>query len=110
MYWPSTSSDGEFIFHEVDGDLLNQMRFLPSIKIGKIQLNGRYQKAAYRGQREITKQADPLEKPGLIGAFCRAYSVTAAMNVFLEDIYCQSAMAGRYDYIPADSQAGIGDL
>lgn len=108
MYWPSTSSDGEFIFHEVDGDLLNPDEVLAKYKDWRNSAERPVSKRQHTVvQREITKQADPLEKPGLIGAFCRAYSVTAAMNVFLEDIYCQSAMAGRYDYMPADSQAGV---
>ena len=42
-----------------------------------------------------------------MGAFCRAYSITAAMDAFLADVYQKSAMSGRYDYIPADSQAGV---
>ena len=58
-------------------------------------------------QREVKKQADPLEKPGMVGAFCRTYSVTDAIDMFLTDVYRKSAMTGRYDYIPADSQAGV---
>ena len=58
-------------------------------------------------QREVKKQADPLEKPGTVGAFCRTYSVIDAIDTFLTDVYRKSEMTGRYDYIPADSQAGV---
>lgn len=43
----------------------------------------------------------------MVGAFCRTYSVTDAIDMFLTDVYGKSAMTGRYDYIPADSQAGV---
>ena len=51
--------------------------------------------------------ADPLTKPGIIGTFCRTYSMTDAIDTFLSDIYAQSSMENRYDYIPADSAAGV---
>jgi len=58
-------------------------------------------------QREMRKQADPLTKDGIIGAFCRTYSIEEAIAAFLPDVYQPSAMQGRYDYVPADSQAGV---
>lgn len=54
------------------------------------------------------KQADPLSKDGLIGAFNRTYTVTQAIDKFIPDVYRHSrAIPGRYDYIPADSAAGV---
>lgn len=58
-------------------------------------------------QHSIAQQADPLTKPGVVGAFCRAYTVEEAIDTFLSDVYAPSAMNGRYDYIPADSSAGV---
>ncbi|MEG0168130.1 MAG: virulence-associated E family protein, partial [Ruthenibacterium sp.] len=58
-------------------------------------------------KREVAKQEDPLAKTGVVGAFCRAYSVESAIETFLADVYAPSAMDGRYDYIPADSSAGV---
>ena len=58
-------------------------------------------------RRSITQQADPLEKPGIVGAFCRAYTIEEAIETFLSDVYEPSSMNGRYDYIPADSAAGV---
>ena len=48
-----------------------------------------------------------MTKPGVVGAFCRAYTVEEAIDAFLSDVYAPSAMNGRYDYIPADSSAGV---
>ena len=42
-----------------------------------------------------------------MGAFCRTYSIADAIDTFLPDVYKHSSMPGRYDYIPADSQAGV---
>ena len=58
-------------------------------------------------KRTIAKQADPLEKEGIVGAFCRTYSIAAAIDSFLSDIYKPSVMEGRYDFVPADSSAGV---
>lgn len=108
MYWPSTSSDGEFIFHEITGTLLD-----PDAELAKYNdwHNTAEWPVSKRQQtivsRDIKKQADPLEKPGMVGAFCRTYSITDAIDTFLQDVYKHSSMSGRYDYIPADSQAGV---
>ena len=108
MYWPSTSSDGEFVFKEIDGDPLDPDTVLAKYtdwhNSAEWPVSKRQQTVV---QREIKKQADPLTKPGTVGAFCRTYSITNAIDTFIPDVYKHSAMPGRYDYIPADSQAGV---
>ena len=108
MYWPSTSADGEFVFRDVAGEILD-----PDVVLARYRdwrdssewpVSGRQQAVVLR---EMKKQADPLSKEGVIGAFCRTYSIEEAVSVFLRDVYQPSAMQGRYDYIPADSQAGV---
>ncbi len=108
MYWPSTSADGEFVFREIAGELLDPDTTLSKYKDWRNSAEwpvSRRQQSIV--QREMKKQADPLEKTGTVGAFCRTYSVEDAIDLFLPDVYQRSAMAGRYDYIPADSQAGV---
>ena len=108
MYWPSTSSDGEFIFKDIEGEPLNPDEVLSRYKnwrdSSEWPVSSRQQNIV---QREMRKQADPLTKDGVIGAFCRTYSIEEAIAAFLSDVYQPSAMPGRYDYIPADSQAGV---
>lgn len=108
MYWPSTSSDGEFVFHEIEGNLLDPDEWLAKYKdagnSAEWPVSKRQQQIV---QRELKKQADPLEKPGTVGAFCRAYSIQEAIDTFIPDVYQHSTMSGRYDYVPADSQAGV---
>lgn len=108
MYWPSTSADGEFVFREIEGKTLDPDAVLSQYKdwrnTAEWPVSKRQQTIV---QRNIQKQANPLEKPGIVGAFCRTYSIRDAIDTFLQDTYKHSAMPGRYDYIPADSQAGV---
>lgn len=108
MYWPSTSADGEFVFREIEGKVLDPDAVLAKYKdwrnTAEWPVSKRQQTIV---QRNIQKQANPLEKPGIVGAFCRTYSIRDAIDTFLQDTYKHSAIPGRYDYIPADSQAGV---
>lgn len=108
MYWPSTSSNGEFVFETMDGDLLDPDAYLAKYDdwrdVSTYPVSSR-QSAVI--QRDVKNQADPLTKEGVVGAFCRAYGIEAAIDKFLGHVYAPSAMAGRYDYIPADSSAGV---
>ena len=108
MYWPSTSADGEFVFRDVAGEILDPDTVLSRYKdwrdSSEWPVSGRQQAVVLR---EMKKQADPLGKEGVVGAFCRTYSIEEAVEVFLADVYRPSAMQGRYDYVPADSQAGV---
>ena len=58
-------------------------------------------------KREAAKQEDPLSKPGVVGAFCRAYSVTAVIDKFLPEVYAPSVIEGRYDYVLGEGTAGV---
>lgn len=51
--------------------------------------------------------ADPLTKLGIIGTFCRAYSMTEAIDTFLSDIYAPSSTEGCYDYILGEAADGV---
>lgn len=108
MYWSSTSADGEFVFRDIEGEILNPdtilSRYTDWHDSSQWPVSSRQQAVV---QREMKKQADPLNKDGVIGAFCRTYPIEEAITKFLPDVYQASAMPGRFDYIPADSQAGV---
>ena len=108
MYWPSTSANGEFFYKTKDGPLLDPDAYLAKYAdwrdVSTWPVSSRQSEAV---RRSITQQADPLEKPGIVGAFCRAYTIEEAIETFLSDVYEPSSMNGRYDYIPADSAAGV---
>lgn len=108
MYWPSTSSDGEYFFKAIAGEFLNPDEVLALYKDWKNTSSwpiSSRQTAVL--EKSINKQEDPLKKHGMVGVFCRSYSITEAIEIFLPEVYEQSLMADRYDYIPADSTAGV---
>jgi predicted P-loop ATPase len=108
MYWPSTPANGEFVFEQQDGELLNPDEYLGTYAdwrdASTWPTSSRQSEAVHK---LAAQQADPLAKEGVVGAFCRAYTVEEAIEAFLSDVYAPSVMNGRYDYIPADSSAGV---
>ena len=108
MYWPSTSTDGEYYFCTIEGSFLNPDDIL------KLYENWQDSSTWPISSRQTShikklmkKQADPMRKDGLVGAFCRSYTIEEAIEKFLSGIYEPSIMPERYDYIPADSTAGV---
>jgi len=108
MYWPTTPANGEYVFQRVDGAWLDPNAYLaahPNWKDCSLLPTSSRESAV----RESSKmpQEDPFEKRGVVGAFCRAYTIEEAMEAFLSNVYEPSVMNGRFDYIPADSSAGV---
>lgn len=108
MYWPSTSRNGEYVYRVMDGDILDPDAYLGMYDdwrdVSTWPVSSRESEAVKKAAKQ---QADPLAKTGAVGAFCRTYPIREAIEKFLSDVYAPSAMEGRYDYIPADSSAGV---
>ncbi len=109
MYWASCSSDSEFVFDESLGCPLPVDRYLALYDdwrdVSQWPVSSRQSEVM---NRAVSAQQDPLSKEGLVGVFCRTYfPITAAMEAFLSDVYAPTAVEGRWDYIPADSTAGV---
>lgn len=99
---------GEFIFEEIGEELLDYQHVLGKYK------NWTNSKECPISTRQnaiietnVKKQADPLDKDGIIGGFCRAYDICNAIDTFLPHVYEKSEISGRYNYIPATSQGGL---
>jgi hypothetical protein len=108
MYWPTTPANGEYVFRRVDGAWLDPDAYLaahPNWKDCSLLPTSSRESAVREGSKK--PQEDPLEKRNVVGAFCRTYGIEAAIATFLADVYEPSVMEGRYDYIPADSSAGV---
>lgn len=109
MYWASCSSDSAFVFDESLGAPLAVDRYLGMYRdwrdVSEWPTSSRQSEVM---NRTIAAQQDPLNKEGLVGAFCRTYfPIQSAMEQFLPDVYAPTAVEGRWDYIPADSTAGV---
>ena len=115
MYWPSCSSDSQYVcevydqpFCSADG-LLNMYGDWKDITQWP-QVPG----AEAIEKRRLAKQEDPTAKKGIIGAFCRTYSITQAMEHFIPGMYEETDTRGRYTYTGGSTAGGAivydGDL
>lgn len=108
MYWPSHSVDVEPFFQFYDAPFLAADAVL-----------GEYpdwtdtsywpesSRMAGIRKKQADKQGDPLAKKGIVGAFCRTYSITEAIAKFLPDVYTQTAKEDRYTYAAGSTAAGL---
>ena len=107
MYWPSHSTDSDYVFTYADKPMLD----------GKAVLN------MYANWRDITtwpevpnaqklhqnmlkKQENPLEKEGMVGAFCRRFNIYQAIDEFLPGVYEPCDVADRLTFIGGSTTAG----
>ena len=108
FYWPSTSKDGEYVFRVQDGPILCVDEVLAHytnpMDSSEWPMSSR---EGERVQHEIKKQGDPCEKGGVIGAFCRCYTIEEAIEIFLSDRYEPTAQEGRYTYKMGSVAGGL---
>ena len=108
MYWPSTSLDGEFEFHFQDGPWLSADAVLDEYEDWHDQSSWPVSsRQTTLVNKAMKKQEDPLEKSGLIGLFCRTYTVQEAIAKFLPSVYEPCfGHADRYTYTQGTSSGG----
>jgi putative DNA primase/helicase len=108
MYWPSTPSDGVYVFEYQDGPILSADDVLNSYHdwkdVSQWPISAKATEAVKRG---IKKQGDPLDKPGVIGAFNRAFSIEAAIDEYLGDVYEKTDIPDRFTYTQGSTSAGL---
>lgn len=84
MYWPSYSQDGEYIFKHLDGALLDPDIVLATYHnwrdVSSWPMSSRQAEIV---RRTAAKQKDPTEKGGLVGAFCRTYTIQEAIEEYV---------------------------
>ncbi|MFC2423645.1 MAG: VapE domain-containing protein [Fusobacterium polymorphum] len=107
MYWPSHSTDSDYVFTYADKPMLD----------GKAVLN------MYADWRDVTtwpevpdaqklhqnmlkKQENPLEKEGMVGAFCRRFNIYQAIDEFLPGVYEPCDVADRLTFVGGSTTAG----
>lgn len=107
MYWPSCSRDAKFFFKHKTGNLISVDEILDSYD--EWQDTEEWPTSSRQDdiiKREKDKQEDPLEKKGLVGAFCRTYTISAAIDTFLSDVY-EESRNGRYTYTKGSTFGGL---
>lgn len=107
MYWPSCSSDSVYVYHTEDKPMLSVDGLLATFADWRDISSWPVCTAATPVQRLAARQGDPLEKKGLVGAFCRVYSVEDAMDKFLPGVYEKvEGSPDRYTYTGGSTAGG----
>jgi predicted P-loop ATPase len=111
MFYPSIPSDAEYVFR--CRMPMGKYRAYTSAEYGVDQaampkVSRAHERAAgyAQGLLEVRKQADPTEKKGIEGAFCRAYSVPEAIDRYLSDTYTRVS-DDRYTFAAGTSTGGL---
>lgn len=107
MFWPSISSDAEYYFEYQDGPFLEADYILGLYN--DWHDTSEWPTASDSSdiiRQAIKKQEDPENKKGIVGLFCRTYTIQEAIATFLSDIY-EPAGEGRYTYINGSTAAGL---
>lgn len=109
MYWPSTSKGAEYVYESQSGKFLNADGVLATYRDWKdATLWPAPERREKTIRREIAKQADPTEKPGIVGAFCRTYGLHEAIEAFLAGVYApHGRMENRYTYSRGSTSGGL---
>lgn len=111
MFKPSVSKDQEYLAWHNAGDVVDIETVLETFRADwRDYRNLPYSES--RGQRRKTqeKAENPLEKRGIVGAFCRAYTVEEAMEAFIPDVYIPGDDSGnkpRYSYSEGTTSNGV---
>lgn len=108
MYWPSHPKDVEYVYQYSEGSLVSVDTYLSTYRDWRdTSLWPTSEKESQIRLDAAKKQGNPLEKKGLIGAFCRSYSITEAIHKFLPEVYEPTAVEDRYTYVAGSSVGGL---
>ena len=107
MYWPSCSQDAPYVFRHTDGAFLDPDTVLATYHDWR-DVSGwpMSSRVAEIVRKSAARQKDPLEKGGIVGAFCRAYSIQEAIAEFVPT-YRACDDPGRYTYTEGSTAAGV---
>lgn len=108
MYWPSCPKDVKYVYQHNEGKLISVDTYLSTYRDWRdTSLWPTSSKESQIRLDAAKKQGNPLEKKGLLGAFCRSYSITEAIHKFLPNVYAPTQHEDRYTYTEGSSVAGL---
>lgn len=113
MFYPSVSKDGVYFYHATsEQGFLDVDSVLESYGVGEVWKDPLFWPRSSRDEtrlhKAIAKQQDPLEKQGIIGAFCRAYHpIQVAIETFLSDVYEPTSSPTTFTYVKGSTYGGL---
>lgn len=107
MYYPSVSSDAEYIYKTADKPFLSADGLMATYTDWRDMTQWPQVPGATAEYSRLAKrQADPETKHGTVGAFCRVYNVYSVMDKFLNGVYEPCAVKDRYTYTGGSTAGG----
>lgn len=108
MFWPSMPCDVEYYFKVQEGQWLDADAILATYADWRdTSLWPTSQAYIKESNNKAAKQEDPESKKGVVGAFCRTFSITAAIEKYLSEVYIPTDLADRYTYTKGSTAAGL---
>ena len=109
MYWPSTPSNGDFVYEEYDPGWLDPDAILSAhpewTDPTQLPTSSRESTAKTTNTKKVQ---DPLAKDGIVGMFNNVYyPISLAVDKYLSDIYEPTGTEGRYHYVESSSMPGV---
>ena len=107
MFWPSSPKDVDYYFKAQDGPWIDVDEVLATyIDWKDSSLWPTAEKQFQKIKNATEKQEDPETKKGIVGAFCRAYTISEAIADHLSEIYVPTT-DGRYTYSKGTTASGL---
>lgn len=107
MYWPSHSIDSDYVFTYADKPMLDGAAILNMYADWKdVTSWPEVPDAQKLHQNMLKKQENPLEKEGMVGAFCRRFNIYQAIDEFLPGTYEPCDVADRLTFTGGSTTAG----
>lgn len=107
MYWPSCSRDSQYVFAYEDKPFVSRKGMLGCYRDWRDVSEWPEVPGAVRiRDRSAKKQGDPLGKKGIVGAFCRLFTIEDAMEQFIPGTYEPCADPGRFTYLEGSTVGG----
>ena len=108
MYWPSCCIDSQYVYQygdkpflDVDGLLATYTDWRNIAEWPKVPGSDQAQ------VKRAAQQGNPLEKSGIVGAFCKIYDIYKSMDTFLPGVYEPCAESdGRYTFTGGSTVGG----
>ncbi|GIP38322.1 hypothetical protein J31TS4_16020 [Paenibacillus sp. J31TS4] len=108
MYLPSCSRDAEPELVEVDGEPLSVEDVLAQYEDWRDPMQWpRHPDDVKHLEAMRNKLGDPTEKPGVIGVFCRLYTIADGIETFIPDVYLPTSHEDRWTYAGGSSVGGM---
>ena len=108
MYWPSVSQDGAYFFKYTDAPLLDPDEVLATYHNWQdVSSWPTSSREAAAPKKAASKVQDPLEKGGIVGAFCRAYYPIQEAIAEYVPAYQPCDEPNRYTYTEGSTAAGV---